>query len=262
MEEYAKESPAAPPGFFAAEAAGLAWLAAPAAVPVVGVLDVREDRLLLERLESVPPTAAAARAFGRGLAALHAAGAEAFGAAPSERLWFGPLDAPFEVSVAHRGDFRTYWAQDRLAPLAAATADALDAAGRRAVEEALASVRAGAFDGIAGGPAEAPSRVHGDLWAGNVLFAAGGATLIDPSAHGGHRLEDLALLALFGAPHLEEIFAGYEAAAGLPSGWRQDLPAHLFFALLAHVRLFGGGYARQAVRTAEAIVARARALGF
>jgi hypothetical protein len=36
-----------------------------------------------------------------------------------------------------------------------------------------------------------------------------GGALIDPAAHGGHRETDLAMLALFGAPHLDEILRAY-----------------------------------------------------
>ena len=42
----------------------------------------------------------------------------------------------------------------------------------------------------------------------------------------------------------------------------QDLPAHLFFGLLAHVHLFGEAYVDQAISTAGAIIARADELGF
>ena len=80
--------------------------------------------------------------------------------------------------------------------------------------------------------------------------------------HGGHRLEDLAMLSLFDAPHLEEIFEGYTEEHPLPGDWEQDLPAHLFFGLLAHVHLFGEAYVDQAISTAEAIIARADELGF
>src|SRR6478752_4834379 len=60
----------------------------------------------------------------------------------------------------------------------------------------FAWVAAGTFDS-----AEPASRLHGDLWSGNVLWTAREAVLIDPAAHGGHRETDLAMLALFGAPH-------------------------------------------------------------
>ena len=46
--------------------------------------------------------------------------------------------------------------------------------------------------------AEPPSRIHGDLWSGNVLWSGGRGWLIDPAAHGGHRETDLAMLDLFG----------------------------------------------------------------
>jgi len=257
MRTHRKSRPGAPPAFFAAEAAGLAWLAEPDAVPVVRVLAADEHGLDLERLEPVPADAAAARRLGGRLARLHDAGAPAFGWAPAPRAWFGPLEAPFPVPTAPRAEFSVFWAEDRLRPLVQRTAPLLGDEGVRAVEAAIAVIATGAFDGIAGQGREEPARVHGDLWSGNLLWTAAGGTLIDPAAHGGHRLEDLALLTLFGAPHLEEILAGYEEAHPMPDTWREDLPAHLFFALLAHVDLFGTGYAADAIRTAQRIVLRA-----
>jgi fructosamine-3-kinase len=261
MADFVKQRPGAPRGFFAAEAAGLAWLAAARAVPVVEVLEKGEDHLRLERLESVRPAPEDARAFGERLAHLHDAGAEGFGAAPSDTSWFGPLESPFELPTTARGDFATFWAQDRLEPLARRASRQLGVDGTAEVSRAIEAIGAGAFDGVSGTGREAPSRVHGDLWSGNLLWTSSGGTLIDPSAHGGHRLEDLALLTMFGAPHLDAILAGYEAAHPMPRGWREDLPAHLFFALLAHVVLFGGGYAAESVRTAAQITERAGILG-
>src|SRR5699024_6941744 len=92
------------------------------------------------------------------------------------------------------------------------------------------------------------------------MWTASGGTLIDPAAHGGHRLEDLAMLSLFGAPYLEEIFAGYEAEHPLPAGWREDLPAHLFFGLLAHAALGCRGAARQTGAVARRSTAPAQQL--
>ena len=101
------------------------------------------------------------------------------------------------------------------------------------------------------GPAEPPARLHGDLWSGNVLWSSDGAWLIDPAAHGGHRETDLAMLALFGCPHLDTVLAAYDEAAPLAAGWRDRVPLHQLFPLLVHVVLFGRGYAGQAVAAAR-----------
>ena len=85
------------------------------------------------------------------------------------------------------------------------------------------------------GPPEPPSRIHGDCWSGNVLWSGGRGWLIDPAAHGGHRESDLAMLALFGAPHLGEILAAYQEAAPLADGWAARVPLHQLHPLLVHV---------------------------
>jgi fructosamine-3-kinase len=51
------------------------------------------------------------------------------------------------------------------------------------------------------------------------------------------------MLALFGCPHLDDIIAGYETARPLRDGWRDRVGLHQLYPLLAHVALFGGGYA-------------------
>ncbi|WP_159058348.1 fructosamine kinase family protein, partial [Streptomyces europaeiscabiei] len=107
------------------------------------------------------------------------------------------------------------------------------------------------------GPAEPPARLHGDLWNGNVLWGADGhARLIDPAAHGGHRETDLAMLALFGCPHLGHILDGYQRAAPLADGWQDRVGLHQLFPLLVHAVLFGRGYADQALQAARAALAR------
>jgi fructosamine-3-kinase len=97
------------------------------------------------------------------------------------------------------------------------------------------------------GVPEPPARLHGDLWSGNVLWAADGRVwVIDPAAHGGHRESDLAMLALFGAPQLERIIGAYEEVAPLAEGWRERVPLHQAWPLLVHAALFGGGYGTSA----------------
>ena len=84
----------------------------------------------------------------------------------------------------------------------------LSAAAYAQVERVAERLVAGEFDD--GRPV---ARIHGDLWSGNVLFTAAGVVLIDPAAHGGHGLTDLAMLHLFGAPQLETITSAYAEAA-------------------------------------------------
>lgn len=251
---FTKQRAGAPTGFFQAEAAGLRWLAEPGVIPVVRVLGVADDRLELERLESAPSTPEAARTFGAQLACLHSSGAPGFGWAPHSPAYFGPLSQPFEVPAAPRESFGKFWTEDRLRPLLESSRGQLGARGAATVEEAVNLIAEGAYNGIAGGPEEEPARVHGDLWNGNVMWTADGAVLIDPAAHSGHRLEDLAMLAMFGAPHLGEIYAGYESEHPMPSGWRDDIPAHQLFGLLAHVHLFGSMYTPDTVSAAEEVL--------
>ena len=90
------------------------------------------------------------------------------------------------------------------------------------------------------------------------MWTRDGVVLIDPAAHGGHRETDLAMLALFGCPHLGEVLDGYQSARPLQAGWRDRVGLHQLYPLLAHVVLFGGGYARQTEAAAESAAAAAR----
>jgi fructosamine-3-kinase len=105
------------------------------------------------------------------------------------------------------------------------------------------------------GPAEPAARIHGDCWSGNLIWSGGRGWLVDPAAHGGHRETDLAMLALFGAPQLERIIAGYQEVSPLASGWRARVPLHQLHPLLVHVCLFGATYRESAVAAARAALA-------
>jgi fructosamine-3-kinase len=76
-----------------------------------------------------------------------------------------------------------------------------------------------------------------------VMWTADGAVLIDPAAHGGHRETDLAMLALFGCPFLDAVIDGYRERRRLRVGWLRRIRLHQLYPLLAHVVLFGAGYA-------------------
>lgn len=78
------------------------------------------------------------------------------------------------------------------------------------------------------------------------MWTPDGVVLIDPAAHGGHRETDLAMLALFGCPFFDDILREYQQVRPLQPGWQTRVGLHQLYPLLAHVVLFGRGYARQA----------------
>jgi fructosamine-3-kinase len=251
---FVKHHPAAPTGFFAWEAAGLQWLSrVDGGVPCAQVISVGANSLTLRRLDSVAPSPEAAHAFGTRLAITHDAGAKAFGAGPDGWLgpgFFGPLSRPLPMSLrGHRG-WGDFYADERLAPMAELAAARLDASTRAAIDSVAARCRAGDFDDD-----DQPARLHGDLWSGNLMWTPNGVVLIDPAAHAGHRETDLAMLALFGCPHYDAILDGYQRVRSLKPGWRNRIGLHQLFPLLAHVVLFGGGYAGQTHAAARAALA-------
>ena len=142
------------------------------------------------------------------------------------------------MSLTRYDTWGTFYARERLAPMAARAADHLDSSTRDAVDAVIDRCEAGGFDDD-----DQPARLHGDLWSGNVMWTADGVVLIDPAAHGGHRETDLAMLALFGCPHFDAVIEGYESERRLRVGWRDRIGLHQLYPLLAHVVLFGGSYA-------------------
>jgi fructosamine-3-kinase len=242
---FAKSLPGAPDGFFAAEAAGLRWLRTAAAVPVPEVLAELPDILALEWIEEEEAAPAAAERFGRDLAALHRSGAERFGAPWPGFIGSLPLD-----NTPSDGPWADWFVERRLVPFLRMSADreALSAPDVAVVERALA--RASSL----GGAPDAPARLHGDLWPGNLIWTRDRVWLVDPAAHGGHRETDLALLGLFGgAPYHDRILAAYNEAWPLAAGWRERVPLHQLHLLLVHTALFGAGYRDAVTRAARAV---------
>ncbi|MER7897768.1 fructosamine kinase family protein [Streptomyces sp. NPDC096046] len=235
------------PGAARAEAAGLRWLAAAGSVRVPAVHGHEEGWLVIDRVTEGRPGRRAAVRFGRDLAALHAAGAPAFGAPPPH----GAADAYIGLARMRNepaADWPSWYAEQRVLPYLRQAVDQ----GTVRVGEATVVERLCERLPELSGPAEPPARLHGDLWSGNVLWAADGEVrLIDPAAHGGHRETDLAMLRLFGCPHLEHVLDGYQEVAPLADGWDDRVGVHQLFPLLVHAVLFGRGYAKQAFAVAR-----------
>lgn len=240
-EAFVKTRADAGPGEYTAEAAGLEWLAEPSALRTPRVLDVDERYLALEWIEAGVMDEAGAEELGRGLARTHAAGARCFGS--TEPASLGVVWLPNDRTDS----WPEFYAERRLRPLAAQARerDALSPAALAAVERLCQRI-----DELCGAP-EPPARLHGDLWSGNVMADAHGRPwLIDPSAYGGHREVDLAMLRLFGAPS-ERVFAAYAELTPLADGWRERVELYQLLPLLVHALLFGGSYAGAVERVAR-----------
>jgi fructosamine-3-kinase len=235
------------PGF-GAEARGLRWLGEAQAAPVPEVVGWDEGALVISWLPTRSPDRQAAERFGRDLARLHAAGGDAYGAP-----WPGVI-AGLPLGNEPGRSWPEWFAAHRLLPFARRARDAGSLSPGDVGEIELVADRIGEL----AGPAERPSRIHGDCWAGNVLWSGGRGWLIDPAAHGGHRETDLAMLALFGAPFLDRIIACYQEVAPLAAGWRERVPLHQLHPLLVHVCLFGGGYRAAALDAARDALAQGR----
>lgn len=217
-------------------------------MPVPEVLAVGSEPpfLALRWVQPGTLSTAGAQRFGRGLAGLHALGAPAHAWLPGDpsRQRLGSLG----LEAVPDDDWPRVYAEQRLRPLSrlALERDSLSASGADAVLAVCGRIAELA------GPAEPPARLHGDLWAGNVHAGREGeAWLIDPSAQGGHREMDLAMLRLFGAPGGEALFAAYEEVSPLADGYQERVALWQLQPLLVHAVLFGGHYGAAAERAAR-----------
>ena len=243
-EAFVKTRSHAVPGEYETEAAGLEWLAQARTLRTPRVLALDAGYLALEWVARGHLSDAGVEELGRGLAGLHAAGAPRFGAAGEGAG--NPRFGSLALSNDPTEDWPGFYAQRRLLPLARIAAErrALSPAGVAAVESVCERLPELC------GPPEPPARLHGDLWSGNVMAAEDGRPwLIDPSAYGGHREVDLAMLRLFGAPS-ERVFDSYQEVAPLADGASDRVGLYQLLPLLVHALLFGGSYISSAEQMA------------
>jgi fructosamine-3-kinase/protein-tyrosine-phosphatase len=178
---FAKVASAGLDGVFEAEARGLRWLGEAGAVGVPEVLGGDEATLVVSWVAAGRAEAAAAERFGRDLARMHRAGAPSFGAPWPGFIasLFLPNDAlAAPAAPADRDPWPDWYTARRVLPYLRLAVDAgmLNSADAGLIESAAARAADLA------GPAEPPSRIHGDLWAGNVIWSGGSGWLVDRRA--------------------------------------------------------------------------------
>lgn len=253
MSGYVKRVSSGPPRATEWEAAGLAWLTDAEEVcggaRVVPVLGVTPQTLILTRLEPAPPDHEQLADFGRRLARTHDAGAPAFGSGPSGWNgdgYLGPAGELLPLPLQTYASWGEFYGESRIR-------HTLELGRQRGLWPNT-TVFGSVIDRLCSGDLDdgsPPARLHGDLWSGNVVWARQGGVLIDPAAHGGHRLTDLAMLLLFGGAREERVIGAYEEVSPLPDGWRDLVGLHQLHPVMMHAVLFGGGYAGQAERLAR-----------
>ncbi len=250
---FAKTHRDPPDGFFSTEATGLGWLVDPGVISVpevvavddgVAGLDDRPAFLVLTWIDEARGGVGDEAAFGAALARLHRTGLPGFGR--DDRRTTGSRALPNDPC----DDWVDFYRDRRLVPLRGLAAD----------EGALGSTTLDLLDQVIvrldefAPPPEPPARLHGDLWAGNRLVDATGASwLIDPAVHGGHREFDLSMMLLFGG-FGASAFEAYAVEWPLADDWRRRVPLHQLAPLIVHAVKFGGGYAEATDRALRAVL--------
>lgn len=191
-------------------------------------------------------TPAGERRLAEIVAALHGVTADRFGFESDTRI------GPIRLRNGWADDWGRFYIERRLRPLAALAIrrGRLDPSFERRLDQL-----SGRIGDIIGGPVPA-SLIHGDLWAGNVLWRDGvPAALIDPSTQFADPEFELAFIDLMGGVS-RAFWDRYAALRPVREGfWERRVFLYQAFPLVVHAALFGGGYGGQA----EAALARAMA---
>jgi fructosamine-3-kinase len=234
---------------FEAEAEGLRALIAADAIRVPQPICVGSDEqrawLVMEYFESGGGDGAAVERFGQQLARMHQAIAPEFGWQRDNTIGSTPqINTPCH-------DWLVFWRDQRLG-------FQLQLAGRHGADRKLlqkGELLQDRMAGLFGGHAPEASILHGDLWSGNYAITREGEPVIfDPAVYYGDREADIAMTELFGA-FPDRFYAAYNEVWPLDSGYAVRKTLYNLYHILNHFNLFGGGYAGQAERMIDQLLA-------
>ena len=234
---------------FEAEAAGLEEILASQTLraprPLCTGQAAGEAFLVLEHLALGGHSGEAA--LGHGLAALHRATQDKFGWKRDNTIGSTP-----QINT-QEADWVTFYREHRLRyqlELAAENGE------RRLLREG--EVLLEALPAFFSDYSPAPSLLHGDLWGGNRGALLDGTPVIfDPAVYYGDREADLAMTELFGG-FGAGFYAAYNEAWPPDPGYKTRRDLYNLYHVLNHYNLFGGGYAGQALRLMQSLLAEVR----
>jgi fructosamine-3-kinase len=232
---FVKTGPASSYEMFAAEAEGLAELAAPGAIRVPGVIaygqHVDSAFVAIEWLDFSRPTRATETRLGEQLAELHRTTSERYGWHRDNTIGLTPQHNTWT------DDWVTFFRRHRLQ-------FQLELAARNGFSGSLQEQGARVVDRLPElfeGYVPAASLLHGDLWGGNWASFNGEPVIFDPAVYYGDRESDLAMTRLFGG-FGAAFYEAYEASSPLAPGHRSRCDLYQLYHVLNHLNLFGGGY--------------------
>ncbi len=234
---------------FAAEAAGLAELAAAHAIgvplPITHGVVGGEAYLVLSYIDFGSPGAGGAERLGQALAALHRHQASRHGFVCDNTIGATPQHTVWD------DDWVRFYTRRRLG-------FQLELAARQGYAGDLQRHGVRLLSGIKHFFADyrpVPSLLHGDLWSGNYGYDQQGVPVIfDPAPYYGDRETDLAMTELFGGFEAD-FYRAYREAWPLDAGYPERKILYQFYHVLNHLNLFGGGYHAQAVDMAARLCA-------
>lgn len=237
---------------YEAEAAGLRLLAQPGALrvpqPICCGASGATAYLVLDHIEFGRAGRSGEERLGAGLAAIHRVTRPRFGWDRDNTIGSTP-----QIN-RQSGNWATFYGEHRLGfqlELAERNGHGgpLTEAGSRLLEK-LPALFADHYP--------AASLLHGDLWGGNAAFDVEGVPVIyDPAVYFGDRETDLAMTELFGG-FGASFYRAYQGAWPLDAGYELRRDLYQLYHVLNHLNLFGSGYAGQARRLIDRLLAAVR----
>lgn len=225
---------------FVAEIDGLQLLAVTDTVavpkPLCCGVTAQHAYLVLEYLDLIRCSDAAAEALGEDLAAMHHCTAARFGWHRHNTIGTTP-----QINT-ETADWPAFWSRQRLGfQLELAARNGHQGRLQQRGERLLSVV-----DLLLTGHRPQPSLLHGDLWSGNYATTATGRPVVfDPAPYYGDRETDLAMTELFGG-FSAGFYRAYHSAWPLADGYEQRRNVYNLYHILNHLNLFGATYRAQA----------------
>lgn len=237
-----KEQPGMSFDYFQAEADGIAAIRATQSIAVPQLYFVGESGLLMEDLQPATPTKDYWEQLGRRLAQMHQHLGPGFGFHKDNYIGLSHQSNPLTF------DGYEFFADARLLAQASNALERglLSHHQMRQVETLAAQLR----DWIPDQPAVL---IHGDLWSGNLMSnVEGEPALIDPAAHWGWAIADLAMTELFGG-FAEGFYEAYLEIAPQARVFRESAWVLNLYHQLNHLNLFGLSYAESVRRALDRV---------